>query len=91
MVSVRDVDIARTAGYTRTTYNGKPLPSNWPEPLDEAAFYGAAGEAVRAMAPHTEADPAALMVQFLTGVGNMFPAARTGRLVPTNTTQTCLR
>ncbi len=68
-----DLQIARAAGYPRTAYNGKPLPSNWPEPLDAGAFQGVAGEAVRAMSPHTEADTAALLVQFLTGVGNMFP------------------
>jgi hypothetical protein len=42
----------------------------WPEPLDEAAFHGLAGEVVRALLPHTEADPAALLVTFLACVGN---------------------
>jgi len=40
-----------------------------PRPLDEAAFYGVAGEFVRIIEPHTEADPAALLVQFLSAPG----------------------
>lgn len=39
--------------------------AEWPQPLDEAAFYGLAGEFVRAVEPYTEADPAALLVTFL--------------------------
>ncbi|MFC1944493.1 hypothetical protein ACFLX5_03240 [Chloroflexota bacterium] len=31
---------------------------HWPNPLEEEAFYGLAGDVVRAIAPHTEADPA---------------------------------
>lgn len=49
-----------------------PLPvSSWPEPLAPEAFYGLAGEVVRAIEPHTEADPAAILLQFLTGYGNL--------------------
>lgn len=43
----------------------------WPDPLADAAYHGLAGEAVRAIAPHTEADPAALLVQFLAAAGNV--------------------
>ncbi|CAN5734666.1 hypothetical protein BH23CHL2_BH23CHL2_15910 [soil metagenome] len=42
----------------------------WPDPLDEAAFHGLAGDVVRALEPYTEADPAALLFTFLLGVGN---------------------
>ena len=44
-------------------------PSSWPE-LDEAAFYGLPGEIVRAMEPHSEADPVALLVSLLCACGN---------------------
>jgi hypothetical protein len=44
---------------------------SWPEPLDRQAFYGIAGEIVRAIEPHTEADPAALLIQLLVGFGNL--------------------
>lgn len=43
----------------------------WPAPLADAAYYGLAGEIVRAIEPHSEADPAALLVQFLIGFGSM--------------------
>ena len=43
----------------------------WPKPLAEQAFHGLAGEIVRTIEPHTEADPAALLFQFLAGFGNL--------------------
>jgi len=43
----------------------------WPEPLAEEAFYGLAGEIVRTIEPHTEADPAALLMQLLVAFGNI--------------------
>jgi hypothetical protein len=43
----------------------------WPEPLADEAFHGVAGELVRLIEPHTEADPAALLVQFLVAFGNL--------------------
>jgi hypothetical protein len=42
----------------------------WPKPLAPEAFYGLAGNIVRAIEPHTEADPAALLVQCLACYGN---------------------
>src|SRR5262249_40032974 len=42
----------------------------WPV-LDKAAYYGLAGDVVTALLPHTEADPAALLLQYLTCFGNM--------------------
>jgi hypothetical protein len=44
---------------------------DWPEPLDDSAFHGLAGQIVRAIEPHTEADPVALLVQLLAAFGNM--------------------
>ncbi len=44
--------------------------SNWPAPLAKAAYHGLAGEVVRAIEPHTEADPVSLLVQFLAAFGN---------------------
>jgi hypothetical protein len=43
----------------------------YPAPIDEAAYYGLAGEIVRRILPQTEADPVALLVQFLVGFGNI--------------------
>lgn len=41
-----------------------------PKPLAEAAFHGLAGKIVRTIEPHTEADPAAMLIQLLTAFGN---------------------
>ena len=41
----------------------------WPAALDEAASHGPAGEFVKLVLPHTEADPAALLIQFLVAIG----------------------
>lgn len=42
----------------------------FPKPLAEAAYCGLAGDFVRLIEPHTEADPAAVLIAFLTGFGN---------------------
>ncbi len=47
-----------------------PPTDTWPVPLAEEAFYGIVGEIVRAIEPHTEADPAALLIQLLVAAGN---------------------
>jgi hypothetical protein len=46
-----------------------PVPSGWPEPPGAAAYHGLAGEIVWAIAPHTEADPVAVLVQLLVAYG----------------------
>lgn len=43
---------------------------DWPNALNAAALIGPAGELVRTVAPHTEADPVAILVQFLVAFGN---------------------
>lgn len=48
----------------------KPQAAPWPV-LDEAALYGLAGDFVRLVVPHCEADRAALLISFLVGVGNI--------------------
>lgn len=48
-----------------------PLPeSRWPI-MDPAAYYGVIGDVVRALEPHSEADPAAVLVQILVMFGNV--------------------
>jgi len=44
--------------------------NDWPAALDDAAFHGLAGDLVRTIDPHTEADPVAILVQFLVAFGN---------------------
>ncbi|MDE3074882.1 MAG: hypothetical protein KGJ86_05590 [Chloroflexota bacterium] len=48
-----------------------PAPADWPAPLGLAAYHGLAGDIVRALEPHTEADPVALLAQFLVAYGNV--------------------
>lgn len=43
---------------------------SWPAPIDEDAYHGLAGDVVRTIEPHTEADPVALLMQFLTAFGS---------------------
>jgi hypothetical protein len=49
--------------------NGKVSGAKWPE-LSEDAMHGLAGEIVRAVLPHTEADPVALLASLLAASGN---------------------
>ena len=51
-----------------------PAPAGWPRPPDAGAHHGLAGELVAALAPHTEADPVAILGQLLAAFG-----AATGR------------
>jgi hypothetical protein len=48
-----------------------PATVKWPAPIDEAAYYGLAGDIVRTLEPQTEADPVALLIHVLVGVGNL--------------------
>jgi hypothetical protein len=61
----------------QTQLHSRPAPPTPPAPrasadpiLGEAALYGVAGLAVRALAPHTEAHPAAILLQLLAAFGN---------------------
>ncbi|HET8627794.1 MAG TPA: DUF3987 domain-containing protein [Thermomicrobiales bacterium] len=45
--------------------------SGYPAPPDPAAYHGLAGEIVAALAPHTEADPVALLATLLAAAGSI--------------------
>ena len=45
------------------------LSREWWPALNEAAYHGLAGEVIRLFRPHTESDPVALLVSFLSEVG----------------------
>jgi hypothetical protein len=42
----------------------------WPKPLDDKAYHGVFGDIVHAIAPETEADPVAILLQLLALFGN---------------------
>ena len=44
-------------------------PADWPAPPDPVAYHGLPGQIVARIAPHTEADPAAILVQLLVCCG----------------------
>lgn len=46
-------------------------PNNWPKPMADDAFVGLAGEIVKTIEPHSEADRVALLMNFLTGFGSV--------------------
>lgn len=46
-------------------------PTAWPAPLEPAAYYGLPGRVVNTIGPHSEADPAALLTQFLVAYANV--------------------
>src|ERR1019366_8720163 len=54
-----------------TTLDDNKVERQWPDPMDDSAFSGYAGAAAQIMEPHTEADPAALLVQMPVGLGNI--------------------
>lgn len=43
----------------------------WPSPVEASAFQGIAGDFVRLVEPHTEADPIALLTQFIVAFGSI--------------------
>ncbi len=48
-----------------------PPPTDWPAAPDPLAYHGLAGAIVERIAPHTEADPAAILTQLLVCCGAM--------------------
>jgi hypothetical protein len=68
-----------------STYFASSASFAWPV-LDEAAYHGIAGDIVRTILPHTEADPVALLLQTLAMAGNV-----TTKLSPTTIAQICLQ
>jgi len=71
------IAVDRAAQAVPSTGKGKPVTASnatakspeWPKPLAVEAFHGLAGDMVRTIEPHSEADPAALLIQFLTAFG----------------------
>ncbi len=48
-----------------------PIDPQWPAEMQPEAFHGLAGELVKMIEPHTEADPAGLLIQLHIAVGNV--------------------
>jgi len=60
-------------GASPSAADGASAGSDWPQ-LDGAAMHGLAGDIVRTIEPHSEADPVALLLQILVLAGNAIGA-----------------
>ncbi len=65
-----DKEITRIAHSIGRYPPAAPTAADSPLVLDDAAYYGLAGDVVRTLGPHTEADPAGLLVQFKIAFGS---------------------
>jgi len=65
MKSLKDIEFP-----ANETSAGNRAGADWPEPLGKAAFYGIIGRFCETIAPHTESDIAALLIQMLVFAGN---------------------
>jgi hypothetical protein len=71
LASIQQQLDTQTQLHSRSAPRTPPPPSVPQNPiLSEAALYGVPGVAVRALAPHTEAHPAAILLQLLAAFGN---------------------
>jgi Protein of unknown function (DUF3987) len=61
-------DVAKEWGADAVLSEHEP---GWPEPMQDSAYHGLAGDFVRLVLPGTEADPAAVLLTFLIGAGSM--------------------
>ena len=68
---LRDKGYGQGAFSASSSYSASHDHYPYPKPLAEAAFYGLAGDIIRIIEPHTEADPAALLSQLLVCFGNI--------------------
>lgn len=57
----------------------KVMARPWPDPLQPVAYHGLAGDVVRVVGPHSEADPAALLFSFIVAFGSV--AGRNGHFI----------
>ncbi|MBU6429897.1 MAG: hypothetical protein KGR26_12865, partial [Cyanobacteria bacterium REEB65] len=67
---VANVEIDGETARERAVAVAEIVTPTWPDPLSREALHGLAGDIVRTIEPHTEADPAALLFQFLVAFGN---------------------
>ena len=66
----RETKVAQTDQLASEPTHKTNAHPEWPEPLASQALHGTAGVFVRTVEPHTEADPVAILSQFLVAFGN---------------------
>jgi hypothetical protein len=67
----RKLKILSEATKVDSSLNSSASYDGYPQAIKDEAFHGLAGEIVRRIEPHTEADPAALLFQLLAAFGNI--------------------
>lgn len=60
---------ARSLGWEDSVASPPATRKEWPDDLEPEALYGLVGEIVREIEPHTESDPAAILIQVLVWFG----------------------
>lgn len=58
------------ASFIENNKKSSSVSVSWPRPLADRAFHGLVGEIVKVIEPHSEADPVALLIGFLTAFGS---------------------
>ncbi len=69
--SISDEYIRQTQQNLISQYKARQPAKEWPAAMNADAYIGIAGDFIRLVAPHTEGDPCALLVAFLTVVGSI--------------------
>lgn len=68
---LEELKSSTASSYSKRFKRETSISSPWPDPLSSEAYYGLAGELVNTIEPHTEADPAAILIQFLVVFGSL--------------------
>jgi hypothetical protein len=66
--------IETLSDWSTSSQNSQFAASPWPD-MEPEAFYGLAGEVVKTIEPHSEADPNGVLLQFLAAFGNAIGTA----------------
>jgi hypothetical protein len=74
VVSAMKYDPSEAANEAKEAKEPSASDRDWPAPLGPAAFHGPLGELVRALEPHNEADPVALLINTIVGFGSLLGA-----------------
>lgn len=69
--SGRDSEMQPPSHFIPQSAIHNPQWPQWPAPPDTIVWHGLAGDIIRQMDPHTEADPVALLIQLLVAFGNI--------------------
>lgn len=67
---VETSDIREVSSHVETPVQDKQDRQAWPDPISEEGYQGLLGDIVKTIEPHSEADPAGMLLQLLVAFGN---------------------